>query len=400
MRFFPALFGLMITMSAPVRADVVCDWIDIAGASSDGRPVPPPLQDQVSRTAPPLVALAMFEITNSIDHRYRSYLGVARAPRHFDAQVAAAAGAHAVLVAIRPEQRVALDQSLAISLSSHADDELRRASIAWGVAITTTVLKRRLFEGPATEPYRPSDSPGMFAPPVPPVITEWSLRAQPFFLRSFDEVMPGPPPALSSARYARDFNETKRIGGVGQPGATPDSKLAASFLGGFNGDGMIHTIVDAKPRLVDRARFWALVRMAQHDSNAMTGLAKMRYMAWRPFNAIRNADRDDNPATERVANWTPVLATPNHPEYPCGHCIASGLIASLLSPETKGPVTVRSDSVPGHAAMRFADWPTFLAAASLARIQGGMHFRFSNETGQALGRRIGELALSRFAPRQ
>jgi hypothetical protein len=48
--------------------------------------------------------------------------------------------------------------------------------------------------------------------------------------------------------------------------------------------------------------------------------------------------------------------------------------------------------------MTFPDWASFLAATSLARIQGGMHFRFSNEAGQALGQRIGEMARARFAP--
>lgn len=181
---------------------------------------------------------------------------------------------------------------------------------------------------------------------------------------------------------------------MGQPGATPDARLRASFLGGFNLDAMVQSLVDAKPLLVDRARLWALIRMTQHDSNAITGIAKMRYMTWRPFNAIRNADRDDNPATERDAGWTPVLSTPNHPEYPCGHCVASATIAALLAAETDGPITVRSDATPGLAAMHFKDWPSFLEAASLARIQAGVHFRLANEAGQAAGRRIAELRAS------
>ena len=397
MRVLFCVTALLATVAAPARADIVCDWIEVAGLAPDGRPIPPPLQDQVARTAPALVALAMFEIANSVDHRYRSYAGIALARGIIDAETAVAAGAHAVLVRLRPEQKASLDQALALSLATKADDEVRRASIAWGVEVAGRI-HRDLFDGPALPPYRPNDVIGSFAPPSLPAITDWSLRAHPFFLRSIDEVMPEPPPALTSEVYARAFEETRRLGGVGQPGATPLGKTRATFLAGFNLDGMVRTIVDAKPRLVDRARLWARLRMAQHDANAMTSVAKMRYLTWRPLNAIRNADRDGNDATERDPNWIPVLPTPNHPEYPCGHCVASALVATLLAPETRGPVWVASDSMPIGVRMSFPDWPSFLDAASRARIEGGMHFRFSNEAGQRLGQRIGAIALERFAP--
>lgn len=390
--------GLLFWASAPVRADIVCDWIELAGRSVDGRPVSPPLQDQVSRTAPAAAALAIFESANRIDPRYRSHLGLAPVAGTASGEAAVAAAAHAVLVALRPDQRVALDEALTLSLSGIAEGPARAAGVAVGEETAKAVLARTLFGGPEAEPYRPLDQPGRYAPPMAPVITQWSMRAQPFFLKSIDEVMPPPPPPLTSERYARDFNETRRIGGRGQPGATREGLIVARYMGGFTLDGMVHRIVDAKPRLVDRARFWALVRMTQHDANAMTAFAKMRYMTWRPFNAIRNADRDDNPATERDPNWEPVLPTPNHPEYPCGHCVASGTIAGLLSPETPGPVSVGSESVTYAAGLNYPDWPSFLAAASLARIQGGMHFRFANEAGQAMGARIAALARERFAP--
>jgi hypothetical protein len=138
--------------------------------------------------------------------------------------------------------------------------------------------------------------------------------------------------------------------------------------------------------------------MAALDANAAVAQAEMRYMTWRPLNAIRNADRDDNPKTVRDAGWEPLMPTPNHPEYPCGHCTFSGVFAGLMESETKGPVEVSSGSAPLPLTISYPTWPAFLEATSLARIQGGMHFRFSNEAGQALGRRVAELAKARFAP--
>jgi len=67
-------------------------------------------------------------------------------------------------------------------------------------------------------------------------------------------------------------------------------------------------------------------------------------------------------------------------------------------PYHPGPVEVASETPGPAVTMVFPDWTAFRDAASLARIQGGMHFRFSNEAGQAMGRRIAEIAQERFAP--
>lgn len=392
------LLSLTLALWAtPLAADVVSDWTAIAQVTPDGRPVPPPLQDQAFRTANPLAALAMFEAANMIDHRYRSYLGLAP-QRGGDATAAVAEAAYQVLVRLQPDRKAALDQALEISLAGLPQGSALDLGRAVGRIAAEAALKRSLFAGPALEAYRPAGEPGRFVPPALPLIQTWFVRAEPFFLSSLDEAMPPAPPPITGARYAADLNEVKRIGGKGQAEATPQARSTALFLASFDYEPLVTEAAAAKPRLVDRARLWALVRMAEHDAGAMIGVAKMRYQSWRPINAIRNADRDDNPATERVADWEPVLPTPNHPEYPCGHCTMSGLVAALLAPELKGPIHVRSSGWPAPVSMTFKDWTTFQDAASLARIQGGMHFRFSNEAGQAMGRRVGEIARARFAP--
>jgi len=61
--------------------------------------------------------------------------------------------------------------------------------------------------------------------------------------------------------------------------------------------------------------------------------AKYHYNFWRPITAIRNGDRNGNPATERDADWTPLIATPLHPEYPCAHCVIASTIAAVIRAE-------------------------------------------------------------------
>jgi hypothetical protein len=285
-----------------------------------------------------------------------------------------------------------------VSLSTVPSGPARDAGRLVGRRAAAAALARSLFAGPAAQPYRPAGEVGRFVPPSLPAFAPWFLRAQPFFLKGWDEVMPPPPPALTSARYARDFDEVRRLGGTGQPDASPQAAAIARYIAGFTLDPTVRRLAAAKPHLVDRARLWALVRMAGLDANAAIAQAKMRYLTWRPLSAIRNADRDNNAATVRDPDWEPVMATPNHPEYPCGHCGFSGVYAGVLAAETDGPIEVASDTSALPVTMTFPDWKSFLAATSLARIQGGMHFRFSNEAGQALGERVGKLARARFAP--
>jgi hypothetical protein len=51
--------------------------------------------------------------------------------------------------------------------------------------------------------------------------------------------------------------------------------------------------------IVDSARFMALAAVATNDALVAVLDAKYHYNFWRPVTAIRNADIDNNPATDR-----------------------------------------------------------------------------------------------------
>ena len=104
-----------------------------------------------------------------------------------------------------------------------------------------------------------------------------------------------------------------------------------------------------------------------------------------------------NDATERDAAWEPLIDTPLHPEYPCAHCINSGT-ARVLEAEfgtEPNPLSMTSPTAPGIV----HKWPNIEAYAqevSLARIYGGLHYRNSTMVGEAMGKKIGELACQNF----
>ena len=49
--------------------------------------------------------------------------------------------------------------------------------------------------------------------------------AKPWVLKSADQFRPGPPPQLSSSVYARDYNETKNLGGAKSTARTPSKPM-------------------------------------------------------------------------------------------------------------------------------------------------------------------------------
>jgi hypothetical protein len=126
-------------------------------------------------------------------------------------------------------------------------------------------------------------------------------------------------------------------------------------------------------------------------------VAKLHYDFWRPITAIRNGDQDGNDATERDPGWTPLLPTPNFPEYPCGHCTAAAAIAEVMKavsglPASAG-VHVASFAAPNSVDLFVPSWDEWVKQVSFSRTLGGVHYRFSNEAGEAIGRNAARLVI-------
>ena len=158
-------------------------------------------------------------------------------------------------------------------------------------------------------------------------------------------------------------------------------------------------IADANGRsLVANARMFALGAMIADDAGMSTSEAKLYYNYWRPITAIRNAQNDGNDATMADAGWEPLIGTPMHPEYPCGHCNYAAAAASLLKAEVgntpRGGVRVASRSIPQSNVQVLPSFDEWVRQVSYSRTLGGVHYRFSNEAGEEIGRKVAELALA------
>ena len=140
--------------------------------------------------------------------------------------------------------------------------------------------------------------------------------------------------------------------------------------------------------------FFAQVLVTAADALITSWDSKFFYNFWRPITAIRAADSDDNPNTEPDPAWTPLIATPCHPEYPAAHGAGTGALAHGLEQffgTKKLEITLSSSSVPGaapYAYHLFTRTQDIVKEVIDARIYGGMHYRTSGVHGAVIANKV------------
>jgi hypothetical protein len=346
-----------------------------------------------------IVSLSMFDAANAVERRYEPYMQHASPPAGTDAEQAALGAGCAALVALRPQQEEAIrKECYAIDGNGLSDNAV--ASRRYGAPIGIAHAEARSNDGiGVANAYRPATAPGVYVPTTLPIGFD-AATAKPFAMKSPSQFRPAPPPALTSERWVRDYNETRTMGARDRSQRTVEQTATALFFASLGPqqflDSMAAIPVAAQGSAVDRARYYALVHMTLFDTGIAIFDAKYAYNFWRPITAIRNGGTGNN-ATPRDPTWVPLVDTPMHPEYPCAHCIGSaafaGVVLSLLGDGK--PFAVRSATVPGQApsTREYRKTSELSADASDARVWSGVHYRTSTEVGSAMGVAIGEYVL-------
>ena len=404
MRLFIApLAATAALLASPALADTVCEWVEFA-ETVENAAAPPPTAARVPDhdRAQTQVALAMFEALNAIDRRYESYLGFAAADPTASQDAAAATAAYQVLLSHFPGQKTSLDESYAVAIDEIADSRARDSGIAIGKAAAALALKAGGIDPAVVQtPYLPRTQAGVWVPTQLPVMTPFTIAFKPWIMERADSVRPGPPPALDSETWVRDYNEVKRLGGKVSKDRTPHETLMARYRITPNMMPSYRLAADAPGRRpVENARMFAMLGMIDDDVGMAISDAKLHYNFWRPITAIRNGELDGNPATEADKGWEPLINTPNHPEYPCGHCIFAAAEAEFMKAEVgnspPGGVRVSSRSIPNAAVQALSSWDEWARQVSYSRTLGGVHYRFSNEAAAIMGRKVAQMALAKL----
>ena len=237
--------------------------------------------------------------------------------------------------------------------------------------------------------------PYFYYPPDEPFAPSWATWA----LKSQNQFRPVPP-AFGSNRYLNDLREVIRINteillttpksseSPGQLGiaVTPPAPSDERFrIAKFWVDGhgsvtppghwnqiAITEVLNASFDDKKTLELFAQLNIGLADTFIAIWDAKYHYWTMRPVTAAKKLLGVD---------LKPVLLTPPFPSYPSGHAGFSACAAQILSHYFPQEAE-KLDAMANEAAM--------------SRLYGGIHFRFDDTDGLALGRSVAEATLTRF----
>jgi hypothetical protein len=391
-----------------------------------------------------IVHIAIHDAVNSILGGYESYSRVPRARPGASVDAAIAHAAHDTLVSVFPSQKPLFDDLLGQDLAriQAGAQALERGAEAGRRAAAAIVALRQGDGSDHGEPsmggdYVPDPAPGVWRQdPIgqaPIALGAYWGKVKPFVMRSAAQFRVPPPPPMTSAAYARAYDEAKRVGGDGDVTFTErtDDQTEAGIYWAYDGTPSLC----APPRLYNQlaatltrrftdvsqlARTFALVNVAMADAGIAIWESKYLYKLWRPIAGIRESDPgtgpsglgDSNPATLGDTNWTPMGApasnlagpnfTPPFPAYPSGHAGFGGALFQTLrnvfgrdrvaftfvSDELNGATVDHQGNVRPLRPRSFRSFSQAEEENGQSRIYLGIHWSFDKTEGIAQGRRV------------
>ncbi len=373
------------------------------------------------------VSLAVYNAAVALEGGYESYGSrpAAEAGASLDAAVVEAA--YTILRHHFPARAEQLDawhtEALGLIVNGGSKDEGR----ATGLAAAEAILQVRSGDGllspigstsafpihePAPGTWRLT--PPAFAAPQTP----WVGTVQPFVLNAPNQFHVSGPPPLTSQRWVAAFDEVKMYGSATSRDRSDEETVIARFwtanvIRQYNRLGRDLSSV-LSLNLLETARLLAMINVVGADAQISVMHWKYAFLFWRPVTAIDplavTADGfgpvpgfdDGSDLTVEEPGWRPLIATPNHPEYPAAHGSVTSAVAEVLA-EFLGTADIDVDvhgfepsGAPGNlAAVRHFDTAEQLRDEIVnARLWAGLHYRESSEAGVDLGRKVAHYDLN------
>jgi hypothetical protein len=356
---------------------------------------------------------AVYNAVEGITGDYALYDWHAKAPKGASPEAAAAVAAHDVLrYYFGGNATIAanLDAALANSLANIPVGVPKDQGKRYGARAAQRLIELRANDGrfaPIT--FDTPVVPGVWRPTptaLLPFLDPWLSQVTPFMLDSDSQFRPGPPPAMDSALYTQEFNEVRDYGSNLPVGALGQSRTQAQTDTGlyFSRDigagpyqaGLRDLASRHHLNISDSARMFAAVDMSLADTIFAVWDTKYLYGKWRPITAIREADTDNNPDTAPVPGWTPLIPTPNYPDYVSGLSGVTGALSQSLARLNMFDLIVTS---PVGTTRHYTDPVAMRTDVVDARVWDGIHFRSADVAGAAIGVDVANWAVDHyFAP--
>lgn len=285
-----------------------------------------------------------------------------------------------------PGRLDALGESALSALTSSQPRQIGNIASGAGIgqAIARVAIQRALGDG-ADEAWdartRPVPSPGLWraTPPMDSSHPQEALAGEwrTWIVRNGEAVQPPPPPLYGSELFLAAAKEVMEL----NRRLTAEQKRIAAYWHLDQGTVTPPGLWNIKARELsdkqhlaeaERVKMFAMLNAAMLDASIASWKAKYTWWTQRPITVIRESFD---------ATFLPPLVTPTHPSYVSGHATVSGAAAEVLK-----------SYFPQDAAQIDA----WAEEAAMSRLYGGIHYRFDNEAGLSLGRRVGKLTVAQM----
>ena len=290
-------------------------------------------------------------------------------------------------------------------------------SMAFGDSVAKKILARALADGYLISRGKPkflgSSEPGKWRPTPPDYLDgiEWCWNTmKPFVLDSASQFMPARPPKYSmdtTSQFYKGVMETYHINKT-----LTDDQIDIAHYWDDNPAVIEHSghMMFANKKITPGGHWMGICAIASKQSGAdpvktaqayaLTAIAlyeafiscwdeKYRSQTIRPVTVI-------NDKIEKT--WMPLLQTPPFPEYTSGHSTITASASVVLAKLYGENFAFQDTSDLRYIGMKrhFSSFSQAAAEASISRVYGGIHYRYSVDIGAEQGMKIGTLIVKKL----
>lgn len=326
---------------------------------------------RIAQTPPPML-FSVYTLLSLAQHAAAN--SVTNEPK-VSSRAAIAGASAAVLAHLFADSavRASIERELARDMKIMGTNSLDSAGVTAGSRMGADVARRVMAWAPTLNMVEPWNGtmptgPGMWygARGVPPLGIA-AAKARPWLLDSASQFRPAPPPAYGSPAFKAAQEEVRR---VARERTAEQTKIAQRWNSADPWALWNETAVTALRRRgasdAEDARVLAVMNVAASDAILACFAAKYHHWTIRPSQADSTLVLADS------------VSLPNFPSYPSGHACSAGAFEAVL---------VHFFPQDRAAFVRIAE------EQAMSRLFGGVHFRFDNDEGLALGRAVGRYAV-------
>ncbi|MEJ7737793.1 MAG: vanadium-dependent haloperoxidase [Chitinophagaceae bacterium] len=287
-----------------------------------------------------------------------------------------------------------LENALNTQYKAEADGATVDRSISFGKAVAQKVFEFAQTDGydHASDYYPLPTGAGLWVPTAP----AFALASTPYFGKmrimvpgSGDNAQPAAPTTYSEDPSSGFYLMVKELHDISQSLTLEQIETALYWrdIPGTTTPGhyvsILKQVLEKDKTMLDKAAIaYAQMGITVYDVSISCWQTKYAYNLVRPITYIRTVLGH--------STWSPVFATPAHPEYTAAHAVLSAAAADALG-YVFGDNYSFTDHTYDYLGMQprsFASFRAFGEDAGISRLYGGIHYRPSIIAGLIQGRQV------------